>query len=292
MKKFRTFFITSIVLSLMTGSASAISVQFIKTHVVQKKGDEIKEDTNAEFFYTGDALRVIAKCDPQTTRKNECSGFLYNGQEKTAYVIDSDRKMAIKITQADIQRLAQMLGPMIKQLWEQMQNPDNQGTPAKPEKKKVTWSFQKTAKTQKIGKYTCIVYEVKKNGQTVAQQCITPYKALGLDQQTLQTLFGDMAGMLNPILSLIPEGLENTDSDDPPNAWLYLLQGKKPPYDGFALRQVSHSPDGSTTVTEVVDAGVKDIPANFFTVPENYKISTVMEALQQLGPALQKPQQP
>ena len=282
-------FILAFVLTVPSIQA-APPVQYMKSRITVKRGDKVVEVREVEFYFTGNALRTLTKCNQQAPNPQGCVDLFYNGAQQVVNVIDHSKKMVMKITKNDLDQLAKTMGPFIKQMIE-MQKKQRQQAGQKPVD--TSWKFIKTGKTQKIGSYSCTLYEIKRGPQAVGQQCIASYNALGIDETVVNQLFKSLATMMESFTSLFPEGMENASDQEPPTPWVYLLQGRQPPYQGMPLQQTVRSADGKVTVVQLVDAGSKQAAPSVFEIPPGYKVTTIQEAFRALGGAMQpkKPNQ-
>jgi hypothetical protein len=258
----------------------AQEVQYVKTRITLRNGDQVRQQHVLQVYLSGLNMRITAEC--LNPREVECPDSLYLGDEKALYIINHPRKLVMKVTKADMDRLTQWLLPLL-----QSEVDGSGGGPRRPSEKSTPpdegWVLRKVRTHVRVGSYTCDEFELRRRGESRGTACIASYKDLGLNEAAFMAVVQDLARMMESLVRVFREGL-GEDIDEVPNPWTAILQGKAPPYSGLPVRQVVRLSKGEESVSELLAAGRQKPPPTTFQVPADYKVVSVLEALGQFLP--------
>ena len=200
---------------------------------------------------------------------------IFDGPKQLLYVINTARKSYMEMTKADADQLGAQVSGMMAQAAKMLESmPPAQraqmeammkgrgvsmgGPAAKPEYRK--------GGTQKVGKWTCDVYEMRTEGQRTGEVCTVSPQALGFTPADF-AVTGQMAEFMR---GLSPQSADN------------LFQIGKPEEQGFSgvpVRRVS-TVLGREVTTEITGTRRQDVPDSMFVVPTDF----TKQALGALGP--------
>ena len=287
----RVFLWTGLVSVLFGGippAAADTPAQHIKMKLVWTKGDQTVSQRVVSVFYTPTALRVLSECErPQDPN---CSDLYYDAAKQTVYYIEPSKQTVLKITKADMDEVAKTLGPFLQYMLKMQQ--EAQKKSKEPPTEPQTWKFVASGQSRVLEGRTCKVYQVFLGSRPVGTQCVATYTALKLDEATMDTLFKSLAELMASFTKYFEQGLEQLDQNQPPTPWVYLLQGRKPPYQGIPVHQAVDTPNGMHTESTLLEAGPRKVPEDTFGYPPNFKVVTLKEMMQSLVPSQDRPQKP
>lgn len=190
---------------------------------------------------------------------------IFDGVKQVLYMINTARKSYVEMTKAEVDEAGARLSAMMGQASKMLESmPPAQraqveammkgrglpvGAPsARPEYRK--------GGTQKVGKWTCDVYEMRTDGQRTGEVCTVSPQVLGfapVDFAVTRQLADFMRG-------LSPQSADN------------VFQIGRPEQQGFSgvpVRRVSMLA-GREVITEVTDVRRQDVPDSAFTVPADF----------------------
>lgn len=200
---------------------------------------------------------------------------VFDGAKQVLYMINTPRKSYNELTKADAEQMGaqlsgamaqmqQMLASMPPEQRAQMEAmmkgrgmPPGLGAAAKPQYKK--------AGTQKVGKWTCDLYEMTVNNQKTGEVCTVSPQTLGFTAADFEVSrqLGEF------VRSILPQGAEA----------IFQVGGNDVGFSGVPVRSVTNV-FGRETITEVTDVSRQDVPDALFTVPAGF----TKEAFGGLGP--------
>jgi hypothetical protein len=190
---------------------------------------------------------------------------VFDGTKQVLYMINTARKTYNEMTKADAEQMGSQLSGAMAQMQEALKNlPPEQraqmeammkgrGMPAMMAGAATT-SYKKGG-TQRVGKWTCDVYEIQVNGQRGGELCTVSTQTLGLTA-------GDFAvtrQMAEFMRSMLPQGAE---------AMFQVGTGENG-FSGVPVRRVT-TLLGRETVSEMVDVMRQDLPDTLFAVPAGF----------------------
>jgi hypothetical protein len=190
---------------------------------------------------------------------------IFDGPRQVLYMVNSARKTYVEMTKAEVEQLGAQMSGMMAQAAKVLESmPPAQraqveammkgrglavgGPAAKPQ-------YQKGG-TQKVGKWTCDVYEMTVDGQRAGEVCTVSPSALGFSPAD----FAVTRQMADFMRALSPQGADS------------VFQIGRPEEQGFSgvpVRRVSNLL-GREVVSEVTDTRRQDVPDAAFTVPADF----------------------
>lgn len=277
--KCRTFIAVTVLLVIpfVIRSNAASQAEFIMMSLDWNKDNNSVLHRIVSMYYTPVAFHMITECpNPDDTG---CTNLYYDAKNQTVYYIEPARHRTLKITKLDLDEIATTLGPFLQYMLEMQKK----GQKGQEKSKHSFWSFKKTKQNKKVGSYQCQVYLIHRGDQAVGDQCVASYTTLGLNESTVHTLFTNLSQLMSSFVNLFEQGLEQIDQNQPPAPWVYLLQGRKLPYDGIPVEQRVTSPDGTVIYSKLMKAGRRDIPPGIFSYPKEYQLSTLKDLMNNLN---------
>ncbi|MCS7312938.1 MAG: hypothetical protein NZ742_08520 [Acidobacteria bacterium] len=267
-------------LSVGALGVQAQEAQYVKTRVAFQAGSQVRSLQVIEVYLSGLSMRITAEClkPPEA----ECPDSLYLGDEKALYIIHHPRKLAMKVTKADMDQLSRWIAPLLQAMPEGGSKGPSQSS-GKPTSSDGGWTLRKVRPDVRIGSYKCDEYELRRRGELRGTVCIASYGSLGLDEAAFMAVVQDLARMTESLVQAFRQEL-GEEMDEVPNPWTAILQGKQPLYSGLPVRQVVRMATGEESVSELLAAGRRKFTPATFRVPADYKVVSVVEALGQLLP--------
>jgi hypothetical protein len=200
---------------------------------------------------------------------------IFDGPKQVLYIINTARKSYMEMNKADADQFGAQMSGMMAQASKMLESmPAAQraqmeamlkgrgvavgGPAAKPEYVK--------GGTQKVGKWTCDVYEMRTEGQRAGEVCTVSPQALGFSPAD----FAVTRQMAEFVRGMSPQSAEN------------LFQVGRVEEEGFSgvpVRRVS-TVLGREVITEVTDTRRQDVPDSMFVVPTDF----TKQALGVFGP--------
>ncbi len=189
--------------------------------------------------------------------------IIFDGAKQVMYLINPARKTYSEMTKADVDRAGAQMSEAMAKMQEAMKNippaqraqmeammrgrglPGAAATPAKTEYRK--------AGTQKVGKWTCDVYEGYQNNAKTRELCTVSPQALGFTAADFE-VSRQLATFLR---GLIPQGAD---------AVFQAGRVEEQGYNGVPVRQVMNVA-GREIVTELTDVTRQTFPDSLFEVP-------------------------
>ena len=190
---------------------------------------------------------------------------IFDGTKQLMYIVNTDRKTYNEMTKADVDQLGaqlsgamaqmqQMLASMTPEQRAQMEAmmkgrgmPALAGLQAKTEYKK--------GGTQRVGKWTCDVYELSAAGQKTGELCTVSPQTLGFTMADFE-VSRQMASFLR---GLIPQGADG----------VFQLGGTEQGFSGVPVRRAVNVL-GQEIVSEVESVNRQDLPDSLFVVPAGF----------------------
>jgi hypothetical protein len=260
--------------------AHAQEVQYVKTRITLQAGSQVRHQQVVQVYLSGLNMRITAECPNPS--EIECPDSLYLGDEKALYIINHPRKLVMKVTKADMERLSQWILPLLQS------GADGSGRGSRRPSGKSTppdegWVLRKLRTHVRVGPYTCDEFELRRRGEPRGTACIASYENLGLNEAAFMAVVQDLARMTESVVRVFQTEW-GEDLDEIPSPWTAILQGKAPPYSGLPVRQVVRLSTGEESVSELLAAGRQKLPPTTFQVPADYKVVSVLEALGQFLP--------
>jgi hypothetical protein len=217
----------------------------------------------------GTARTAQVQIEPQRMRTEIADGggagqvIIFDGAKQVMYMINPARKTYSEMTKADVDRTGAQMSEAMAKMQEAMKNippaqraqmeammrgrglPGAAATPAKTEYRK--------AGTQKVGKWTCDVYEGYQNNAKTGEVCTVSPQALGFTAADFE-VSRQLATFLR---GLIPQGAD---------ALFQAGKIEEQGYSGVPVRQVMNVA-GREIVTELTDVTRQTFPDSLFEVP-------------------------
>lgn len=245
------FWLTGLLCLLCTVPARAEGV-VIKQE--QRKVGAAEADSHTTFYLGAARIRI------ETSGRSANSVMIFDGTRKVLWIVDTQKKTYIEMTEEDV---AQMSAAM-KKMQERMA-----GLPAaqrammeKMMKGRMsqapTVEIKKVRSGEKIGDYTCTVYEVSINGERSSEVWTASAGQLQLQPEDF-SVFRAMAQMMEPLLQNMPGGAAASP---------LAARGQM---DGFPVRTVTYNGDKPVTESKVISVERRGLEDALFTVPEGYK---------------------
>ncbi len=191
---------------------------------------------------------------------------IFDGPRQVLYMINTGRKTYVELTKADVDQFGAQMSGMMAQAAKMLESmPPAQraqveammkgrgmsvgsGPAAKPEYRK--------GGTQKVGKWTCDVYEMTTGGQKTGEVCTVSPQALGFTPAD----FAVTRQMADFMRALSPQGADNI---------FQIGRTEEQGFSGVPVRRVS-TILGREVISEVNDTRRQDVPDSAFTVPADF----------------------
>lgn len=200
---------------------------------------------------------------------------VFDGAKQVLYMINTPRKSYNELTKADAEQLgAQMSGAMAQMQAAMKDLPPEQraqmeaimkgrglpaglGAAAKPQYKK--------AGTQKVGKWTCDLYEMTVDNKKTGEVCTVSPQTLGFTAAD----FAVSRQLGEFVRSILPQGAEA----------IFQIGSNDVGFSGVPVRSVTNV-FGRETISEITDVSRQEVSDAQFTVPAGF----TKEAFGGLGP--------
>jgi hypothetical protein len=200
----------------------------------------------------------------QTVGPNGQTTVVFDGPKQVMYLINNDRKSYNEMTKADAEAMGNQLSGAMAQMQEALKGmPPEQraqmeammkgrGLPlgaaaAKPQYRK--------GGTQRVGKWTCDVYDVMVNNQKTGELCTVSPQALGFTAADFEV----SRQMVAFLRSMLPQGAEA----------MFQMGGTEEGFSGVPVRRVANVL-GRETISEMTGVARQDIPDATFVVPAGF----------------------
>lgn len=202
------------------------------------------------------------------TTAGQMQTVIFDGPKQVMYLVNVERKTYNEMTKADVDQMGaqlsgamaqmqQMLASMPPEQRAQMEAmmkgrgmpgmPGLGGPPAKTEYKK--------GGTQRVGKWTCDVYEMSAGGQKTGELCTVNPQTLGFTAADFE-VSRQMAAFMR---GLIPQGADA----------LFQVGSAEQGFSGVPVRRVT-TVAGQQLVSELESVNRQDLPDSLFVVPEGF----------------------
>ncbi len=190
---------------------------------------------------------------------------VFDGTKQVLYMINTPRKSYSELTKAEAEQMGQQLSGAMAQMQEALKNlppeqraqmeammkgrglPAGVGAPVKPQYKK--------GGTQKVGKWTCDVYETSLNNQRTGEICTVSPQALGFTAADFE-VSRQLAEFVRSILPGSADAIFQIGSNDAG-------------FSGVPVRSVS-TVLGRETITEITDVSRQEVADALFVVPAGF----------------------
>ena len=205
------------------------------------------------------------KMRADVTGPNGPTTVVFDGAKQVLYMINTDRKTYSEMTKAEAEQMGAQLSGAMAQMQEALKGmPPEQraqveammkgrgipgvGAPA------AKTSYKKGG-TQRVGKWTCDVYEIQANEQRTGELCTVNPQVLGFTPADL-AVSRQLADFLR---SILPQGAEA----------MFQVGGADVGFAGVPVKRVT-TVLGRETISEMTDASRQDIPDSLFVVPAGF----------------------
>ena len=190
---------------------------------------------------------------------------VFDGTKQVLYMINTDRKTYSELTKAEAEQMGSQLAGAMAQMQEALKGlPPEQraqmeammkgrglpGLTAAP----AQTSYVKGG-TQRVGRWTCDVYEAQSNGQRTGELCTVSPQALNLSAAD----FAVTQQMADFVRAMLPQVADT----------LFRVGSGNAGFSGVPVKRVA-TVLGRETITEMTDATRQDIPDSMFAVPEGF----------------------
>jgi hypothetical protein len=194
---------------------------------------------------------------------------IFDGAKQVMYLVNVERKTYSTMTKADVDQMGAQLSGAMAQMQAAMAGmspeqraqmeammkgrgmpamPGMGGPPARPEYTK--------GGTQRVGKWTCDVYEMTTAGQKTGELCTVSPQALGFTAADFEV----SRQMANFLRGLIPQGADA----------VFQVGSQEQGFSGVPVRRVT-TVAGQQIVSEVESVSRQDVPDSVFAVPEGFQ---------------------
>lgn len=196
---------------------------------------------------------------------NGLTTVVFDATKQVLYLINTDRMTYSEMTKAEAEQMGAQLSGMMAQMQEALKSmPPEQraqmeammkgrGLPS-PTAGAVKTTYKKGG-TQRVGKWTCDVYEMQVNEQRTGELCTVSPQTLGLTPAD----FAVTRQLADFMRSILPQGAEA----------LFQVGGADAGFTGVPVKRVA-TVLGRETISEMTDATRQDIPDALFVVPAGY----------------------
>jgi hypothetical protein len=190
---------------------------------------------------------------------------VFDGTKQVLYLINTGRKTYSEMTKAEADQMGSQLSGAMAQMQEALKNmPPEQraqmeammkgrGLPAMTQGA-VKTTYKKGG-TQKVGKWTCDVYEILVNEQRNGEMCTVSPQTLGFTAAD----FAVSRQLAEFLKSILPQGTEA----------MFQVGDGTAGFAGVPVRRVV-TVLGRETVSEMTDVTRQDVPDSQFTVPADF----------------------
>jgi len=196
---------------------------------------------------------------------NGLTTVVFDATKQVLYLINTDRMTYSELTKAEAEQMGAQLSGAMAQMQEALKGmPPEQraqveammkgrgmpGLGAPPVK-----TSYKRGGTQRVGRWTCDVYEVQANEQRTGELCTVNPQALGFTPAD----FAVSRQLADFMRSILPQGAEA----------MFQMGDTGAGFTGVPVRRVG-TVLGRETITEMSDATRQDIPDSTFVVPAGF----------------------
>lgn len=220
----------------------------------QRKVGAADADSRTTFYLGKAKIRI------ETSGRSANSVMIFDGERKVLWMVDAQKKTYYEMTEEDVAAMSatrkkmqeRMAGMPAAQraMMEKMMKGRMSRAP--------TVEIQKVRSGEKIGDYTCTVYEVSVNGERSSEVWTASADQLQLRPEDF-SVFQAMAKMLEPL------------SRNMPGAAASPLAAGGGQMDGFPVRTVTYRGDKPVTESKVIGVERRYLEDALFTVPDGYK---------------------
>lgn len=227
------------------------------------------------------ANRMRAEVDmPKSPRQI----VIFDGAAQVMYTIDPERRTYMEMTKADVDRIGAQIPAMMAQMQKMLEGmPPAQRAQFEEQMKKMTggggipgapgsmkMEYKKSG-TDRVGSWTCDVYETWMNGRKTGDLCTVSPQTLGLTPADFE-VSREMAKFFR---ALVPEGAGGVFQ-----AGTLGEQG----FEGVPVRS-STNVLGTPMVSEVQSASRQNVADDLFAAPKGFQKTTVPAMPSGLGQA-------
>jgi hypothetical protein len=213
----------------------------------------------SQIQMTGQRMRA------QTVGPNGQTTVVFDGPKQVMYLINNDRKSYNEMTKADAEAMGNQISGAMAQMQEALKSmppeqraqmeammkgrglPMGPAAAAKPQYRK--------GGTQRVGKWTCDVYDVMVNNQKTGELCTVSPQALGFTAADFEV----SRQMVAFLRSMLPQGAEA----------MFQMGGTEEGFSGVPVRRVANVL-GRETISEMTGVTRQDIPDATFVVPAGF----------------------
>ena len=200
------------------------------------------------------------------TGPNGPTTVVFDGTTQVLYMINAERKTYSELTKAEAEQMGSQLSSAMAQMQEALKGmPPEQRAQMEAMMKgrglsgltagAARTSYRKGG-TQRVGRWTCDVYEVQSNDQRTGELCTVNPQALNLSAADF-AVSRQMADFMRAMLPQVADTLFQVGGTDPAG------------FAGVPVRRVA-TVLGRETITEMTDATRQDIPDSLFVVPAGF----------------------
>ena len=190
---------------------------------------------------------------------------IFDGAKQVLIMINPARKSYSELTKAEADQMGAQLSGAMAQMQEALKSlppeqraqmeammkgrglPAGLGAAARPQYKK--------GGTQKVGKWTCDVYEMSLNNQRTGELCTVSPQALGFTPADFEV----SRRLAEFMRSILPQGADA----------MFQVGGADTGFSGVPVRSVS-TVFGRETITEMTDVTRQEVADALFTVPAGF----------------------
>ena len=204
------------------------------------------------------------------TTAGQSQTVIFDGAKQVMYIVNVERKTYNEMTKADVDLMGAQLSGAMAQMQAAMASmspeqraqmesmmkgrgmpgmPGMGGPPARPEYTK--------GGTQRVGKWTCDVYEMTTAGQKTGELCTVSPQTLGFSAADFEV----SRQMANFMRGLIPQGAD---------ALFQVGSTQEQGFSGVTVRRVT-TVAGQQVVSELESVNRQDLPDSLFVVPEGFQ---------------------
>ncbi|MBI4459031.1 MAG: DUF4412 domain-containing protein [Acidobacteria bacterium] len=240
---------------------------------------------SATLYVEAGKLRMETK-GPQ----GEDTAMIFDQAKQVMWMVDRKAGTYYEMTAADVQKMGQGMGQAMGQMSEMMKQMEAEMANMPPEQRAMMEQMMKQqmggmggmgrpgaapqitvqdkGQNDKVGPYTCSLYDVMAGGQRTQEVCAAPLDQALLQQPEYQT-FQAMADFYEPLRRNLPQG-----------GW--GVSGASQ-IQGFPVRWRSYQGNQVTSEWEVVKAERQNLDPALFTLPSGLKKQDMMQMMQGPG---------
>jgi hypothetical protein len=201
----------------------------------------------------------------EVTGPNGPTTVVFDGAKQVLIMINTPRKSYSELTKAEADQMGAQLSGAMAQMQEALKNlppeqraqmeammkgrglPAGLGAQARPQYKK--------GGTQKVGKWTCDVYEISVNNQKTGEICTVSPQTLGFTAADFEI----SRKLADFVRSILPQGAEA----------IFQVGGTDVGFSGVPVRSMT-TVFGRETITEMTDVSRQDVADALFAVPPGF----------------------